>query len=153
MKERENDKELDFVLQHYEENRFDPDKAIRRIQPAGPRRRYRWIAVAASVLCLTVMAATWVWQTAWPSASPADVPAVTAVATPDTVQVSGSFHFDATPLPEVLRALGHHYGVQLAASDTTRCLTGDFSGETLGEILAMIENVLDVTISQNGNPD
>ena len=63
---------------------------------------------------------------------------------------SASFHFYATPLPEVLEALGQHYGVQLTATDRTRCLTGDFIGESLDEILSMIEDVLGVNISQNG---
>ena len=149
MKEKDNDKELEFVLQHYEAQRFDPEEAMRRLQPATPKRRYRWIAVAASLLCLTVMAAVFVWREVVPSA-PAAVEVPAAVTQPADVHTPASFHFDATPLPEVLAALEQHYGVELTASDTTHQLTGSFSGQSLEDILSMIEEVLDVDISQDG---
>lgn len=142
------DEELNFVLQHYEEKRFDAEEAMKRLRPAAPK--HRWVAVAASLLCLGVLAAVSVWLTVLPSASPEqNTPAVPTAATA-AEQTPASFHFDATPLPEVLATLEQHYGVQLTATDTTRCLTGDFSGETLQEILSMIEEVLAVKISQNG---
>ena len=56
------DEELDFVLQHYEEKRFSPDEAMNRI--GVPARRIalrRIVAVAASLLCLVVMAAVASW--------------------------------------------------------------------------------------------
>ena len=52
------DNELDFVLQHYIENRFSPDEAMKKI---GAERTSRHIAmrhvmaIAASLLCLVVM--------------------------------------------------------------------------------------------------
>ena len=152
MKEKGIDEELDFVLRHYEQERFDPEKAMKRLErPARRKPLRRWVAVAASLLCLTVLAAVFVWRSVQPSATSAmDVPSATSAPTTAAVQASASFHFDATPLPEVLEALGQHYGVQLTATDTTRCLTGDFIGESLDEILSMIEDVLGVNISQNG---
>ena len=67
MKEKGIDEELDFVLRHYEQERFDPEKAMKRLeQPARRQPLRRWVAVAASLLCLTVLAAVFVWRTELP---------------------------------------------------------------------------------------
>ena len=62
------------------------------------------------------------------------------------VQPAISFHFDDTPLPEVLDHLGKWYGVKLKATDTDKHLTGDFAADSLDTIINMIEEVLDVEI-------
>ena len=152
------DNELDFVLQHYIENRFSPDEAMKKI---GAERTSRHIAmrhvmaIAASLLCLVVMGAV-SWQLGvWGSAEhvaedrPPVKAEVTVAASADDQSVP-NFHFDDTPLPEVLSEIGQHYGVKLQASDTTRHLTGDFTGEQLDDIIESIEEVLGVNISQNG---
>lgn len=146
-----------FVLRNYQENVFDPEAALRRFhqeqRPARPVAWRRWAAVAASLLCLAVFAAVLIWNGR-------SVPVVAdhdKYIAPSTEKVASSvasFHFDDTPLPEVLETLERHYGVQLSASDSTHHLTGDFRGQTLDEILQMIENVLDIDITQNGlTPD
>ena len=151
------DKELDFVLQHYEEKRFSPDEAMNRI--GVPARRIalrRIVAVAASLLCLVAMAAVVSWQLGvWGGVEPVTENSqpvnaeVTATASADD-QAAPNFHFDDTPLPEVLAEIGRFYGVELQTSDTTRHLTGDFTGEQLDDIVESIEEVLDVNISLNG---
>ena len=151
------DEELDFVLQHYEEKRFSPDEAMNRI--GVPARRIalrRIVAVAASLLCLVVMAAVVSWQLGvWGGTEPIVEerppvnPKTTVSASADDT-AAPDFHFDDTPLPEVLTEIGRYYGVELQASDTTRHLTGDFTGEQLDDIVATIEEVLGVNISRNG---
>ena len=153
------DKELDFVLQHYEEKRFSPDEAMNKIGVGRPARRIalrRIVAVAASLLCLVAMAAVVSWQLGvWGGAEPVTENSqpvnaeVTATASADDKAVP-NFHFDDTPLPEVLAEIGQYYGVNLQASDTTRHLTGDFTGEQLDDIVESIEEVLGVNISRNG---
>ena len=151
------DEELDFVLQHYEEKRFSPDEAMNRI--GVPARRIalrRIVAVAASLLCLVVMAAVVSWQLGvFGSAKPAverSSPVNTEINIPASADSNPApnFHFDDTPLPEVLSEIGQYYGVQLQANDTTHHLTGDFTGEQLDDIVASIEEVLGVNISRNG---
>lgn len=142
--------ELDFVLRHYSEDTFSPEKALKRMKTrAGrPAAIRHWVAVAATLLCLVVFAGVYVWQTSFRQSDvPVEQPSAAAEASAAGIV---TFHFDDTPLPEVLDELGRHYGVSLEASDTTRHLTGDFSGQQLDEILGMIEEVLDVNISQNG---
>ncbi len=153
------DKELDFVLQHYQKNRFSPEEAMNRIDAGRPARRIalrRIVAVAASLLCLVVMAAvvSWrlgVWGGAYSATGerPPVNTEVTATASADDL-AAPCFHFVDTPLPDVLAEIGQFYGVELQASDTTRHLTGDFTGEQLDDIVESIEEVLDVNISLNG---
>ena len=120
-------------------NALTPKRPSGASQPATPKRRYRWIAVAASLLCLTVMAAVFVWREVVPSAPLLLLKYRQPLHSPADVHTPASFHFDATPLPEVLAALEQHYGVGLTASDTTHQLTGSFSGQSLEDILSMIE--------------
>lgn len=159
MTETHKDNELDFVLQHYEENRFSPDEAMNRIGARRPAQRIslrRIAAVAASLLCLAVVAAVISWQFGVWGSSLSVTEERTPVSTETTVAATAdnkavpNFHFDDTPLPKVLDEIGQYYDVKLQASDTTRHLTGDFAGEQLDDILKTIEEVLDVNISLNG---
>ena len=59
------------------------------------------------------------------------------------------FSFNDTPLPDVLSQLGRYYGVTLETNDSTRHLTGEFSGEQLDDIIGMIEEVLSVKITRH----
>ena len=59
-----------------------------------------------------------------------------------------TFHFDDTPLPQVLSELGGYYGVTLTASDTAHHLTGDFEADDLDLLLDMIEQTLHVEIER-----
>ena len=59
-----------------------------------------------------------------------------------------TFAFSATPLGEVLSALGAYYDVRLttAQSDLTRRLTGRFTATQIEDIVPVIEQTLDVKI-------
>ena len=64
-----------------------------------------------------------------------------------TAWISGRFRYDATPLGTVLAELSDYYGVRLSAGDGEgKCLTGDFSTDSLDEILEIVESVLEVRI-------
>ena len=64
-----------------------------------------------------------------------------------TAWISGRFRYDATPLGTVLAELSDYYGVRLSAGDGEgKCLTGDFSADSLDEILEIVESVLEVRI-------
>ena len=146
MRKTNDDKELGFVLRHYRENAFNADEALKKIGRPVRSIRPRWVAAAASLLCLVAFASVLVWRTASPSSvtTTATSPAATTVT---TGQPAASFHFDDTPLPEVLSQLGEHYGVQMEATSTTKHLTGDFAADSLDTIIRMIEEVLDVEIT------
>ena len=56
------------------------------------------------------------------------------------------FHYENTPLEEVLRELSDHFGHTLRTDARDRRLTGEFEGEELGEIISLIESALDIHI-------
>lgn len=61
---------------------------------------------------------------------------------------TGRFHFDNTPLPEVLHQLSANFHVALSCSDIRKRLSGDFEATQLDSILPIIEQTLDVTITR-----
>ena len=62
---------------------------------------------------------------------------------------TGLFHFNNTPLAEVLADLAQFYHVKLRASDTHKRLSGDFETDSLEEILTLIEQVLEVKVMRD----
>lgn len=134
-------------MNHYRKDAFNPDEALKELrQPARRMPLRRWVAVAASLLCIVVFAAVLTWQAIKPS-----TPVINNVPVPSdkqevVAQPAATFHFDDTPLPEVLDQIGRWYGVELRADNTEKHLTGDFSADSLGTIIGMIEEVLDVEI-------
>ncbi len=56
------------------------------------------------------------------------------------------FHYENTPLEEVLRELSDHFGHTLRTDARDRRLTGEFEGEELKEIVSLIESALDINI-------
>ena len=59
----------------------------------------------------------------------------------------GRFSYDNTPLESVLEELSNYYGVSLRCSQEGKRLTAEFSTESLEDIIGLIENALDVTIT------
>lgn len=140
------DPELRFVAHHYRKGLFSPEKALKKMkQPAQRIPMLRWVAVAASMLCLAVFAVIVTWQAANPTV-PAKSPSPAATDQHTLAQPTVSFHFDDAPLPDVLDHLGRYYGVKLKATNTEKHLTGDFAADSLDNIINMIEDVLDVEI-------
>lgn len=56
------------------------------------------------------------------------------------------FHYENTPLEEVLHELSSHFGRTLRTDAHDRRLTGEFEGEELDEIVSLIESALDIHI-------
>lgn len=75
---------------------------------------------------------------------------ITAGSINQTAWATGTFHFDNTPLENVLRDLSDYYGVQLYCDNTSKRLSGDFHADpsptNLQEIIHVIEQTLDVKI-------
>lgn len=140
------DQEQDFVLRHYAEGRFDPEAALKKLRPRPIRRR--WVAAAASLLCIVAFASVLTWQLSKPK-QPLPTPATESVVSTHEEPDVAHFSFNDTPLPDVLSQLGSYYGVTLEANDSTRHLTGEFSGEQLDDIIGMIEEVLSVKITRH----
>ena len=63
-----------------------------------------------------------------------------------TTWATGLFHFDNTSLADVLRDLSAYYGVQLSCTDNGKNLSGDFDADNLDEVIAIIEQTLNVRI-------
>lgn len=61
---------------------------------------------------------------------------------------TGRFHYDTTPLERVLEDLSAYYGVSLSSPAEGKCLTGDFTTDSLDEILELVEQALDVRIDR-----
>ena len=159
MKTDDKQKQLeDFVLNHYQQGKLDTQKALRNVRERLQQRedqrqevrivplwqRLRHIA-AAVVLVLVMVSAYAIYRSNANHQSPsATTPQPTAITQPSQPK---SFHFDNTPLPEVLKVLGKHYHVKLTADDTSKHLTADFDSDNLEQTIEMIEHVLDVKIT------
>lgn len=64
-----------------------------------------------------------------------------------TAWATHEFHFDDTPLPEVLRDLSAYYGVSLSCQSADgKRLTADFHADSLQTIVNMVEETFDVKI-------
>lgn len=61
---------------------------------------------------------------------------------------TGIFVYENTSIEAVIAELSHFYDVDLAVSDSTKHLTATFSTESLDDIIEVIEQVLNVEISQ-----
>lgn len=65
-----------------------------------------------------------------------------------TAWATHQFHFDDTPLQEVLATLSRYYHVRLTASDTGKRLTADFDADDLDNIISLVSQTLNVSISK-----
>ena len=62
-------------------------------------------------------------------------------------QKKPAFVFDDTPLEEVLATLSDAFGIRLKSSSKGKRLSAEFRGESLKEIVQLIEDALGVRIS------
>ena len=134
----QHDRELRFVLRHYQKHKFDTRRALREIRPRPLRR------VAAVVVMAVAFGGAYALYHHIATITPPSTP-TTQQPSPNTRQPP-AFHFENTPINEALREIGRQYGVQLTASDTTRCITGDFETDDLPTLIDMIEQTLDIDI-------
>jgi transmembrane sensor len=81
----------------------------------------------------------------------AGIPVLEETALPNpSAWATGVFRYDATPLDDVLKDLSTYYGVplQVKSDSTGKSLTGEFSTESLDEILELVGLALDVEIDK-----
>lgn len=57
------------------------------------------------------------------------------------------FHFNNTPIREVLRQLSAYYHVTLYASDDKKSVSGEFEAGDINQLISMLESMLDITIT------
>lgn len=62
--------------------------------------------------------------------------------------MSHKFHFDNTPLPSVLKDLSAYYQVSLSCKETGKYLSADLQADSLDDIIALIEQTLNVNIEK-----
>jgi len=65
-----------------------------------------------------------------------------------TAWATHQFHFDDTPLAEVLGTLSRYYHVSLTAPDTSKRLTADFDADSLDDIINLVNQTLNVSITK-----
>lgn len=139
------DSELRFVLRHYQKHKFDTRRAIRRMSTRSSSNLRYLRRIAAAVAMVVVFVGAYALYHHLTTISP-QPSTVTQQPTPDAQKPSTAFHFENTPINEALREIGRRYGVELTASDTTRCITGDFETDDLPTLIDMIEQTLDIDI-------
>jgi ferric-dicitrate binding protein FerR (iron transport regulator) len=161
MKTDDKQKQLeDFVLSHYQQGKLDTQKALRNVRERLQQRedqrqevrivplwqRLRHIA-AAVVLVLVMVSAYAIYRSNANHQSPsATTPQPTAITQPSQPK---SFHFDNTPINQVLAELDAYYDLQLSASDTTKHLSGDFEAESPEMLIDMIEQTLGIEVKRS----
>lgn len=111
---------------------------------SSSRLRY---AAAVAVLCVLVGTAFALFYHS-SGRNVAEPPAVTTQQPSSTAQPM-TFHFDDTPINDVLSELDEAYGTSLQASDTTKHLTGDFEAESPELLISIIEQTLGIEIMRN----
>lgn len=141
------DRSLEFVLHHYQTGKFDTQKALRKVSPTKVIPLWRKVAVAASFTLLLLAGAYAAYTTVFLSQPEEPIKSEQPATTTTVVQTSKHFHFDNTPLPDVLKKLGEHYHVTLTANNTDKHLTADFDSDNLEQTIEMIEHVLEVKIT------
>lgn len=140
----QHDRELRFVLRHYQKHKFDTRRALREIRPRPLRR-----VAAVVVMAVAFGGAYALYHHIAPrenDSNPAPRTSLPAPREKNITQQPPAFHFENTPINEALREIGRRYGVELTASDTTRCITGDFETDDLPTLIDMIEQTLDIDI-------
>lgn len=153
-----NDDELRFVLSHYRRGRLDTRRAWRRFQAARgmrPASRLRRIAVAASVAVAVGIAVAagmigyrhyFLPQKAKPTVVPVD--SAVTVYERNEADTTCVFRYDNTPINSVLGELSRHYHVSLAASDTTKSVSGEIEAASVDDAIGILEATMDIRITK-----
>jgi transmembrane sensor len=78
------------------------------------------------------------------------MPTLMETASPNpSVWAIGTFVYDNTPLPIVLDELSEYFHVSLTASDPSKRLSAEFDADNLDDILTLIEQTLEITITKH----
>lgn len=142
------DKKLDFVIKHYEEGRYDPEKAIKkfhaRVGDKHKSSRRWWTSAAAVFAAAFVLFAGGYGVFNIVKGKPS---AKVETADPEPEKQIHIFEFDNVRLAEVLKELSDYYGCTLTAPETDKCLSASFPEDDLDVIVSAIESALEVEIT------
>ena len=78
-----------------------------------------------------------------------EMPEITSTAFPNpSAWATGKFVYKNTPIDAVMKELSLYYGTSLYASEHFKTITAEFKTDSLDEIISLIENKLDITITK-----
>ena len=151
-------KEHQFVLHHYEPGRFDTRRALEKLHatqhPTPITHHPTWLRVAAAIAAVVVFVGAYALLST-PHMADGPSPLGRSGGVSSVSSSAEAFHFDRTPVSQVLRRLEDAYGVTLVASDTLDSATGqplmltaDFTPDSLSRLLPLIEQALNITIKR-----
>lgn len=146
-----NEKELAFVAQHYKEGHLDAVSAWENVIKRESNNTRRWAVAAMAALVVTFsMAIGWYGHQHWivPEAKSSATDTVinsTEKVAADCLRV---YHYNDTPINEVLRDVSAYYQVELVANDSTKHISGEFEASSLQEVIAILESTVQVKITQ-----
>lgn len=66
-----------------------------------------------------------------------------------TAWATGVFKFSNTPINEALGDISEYYHVNIIASDTTKCLSGEFEATNITDVVDLLESTLNIKIQIN----
>lgn len=143
-----NEKELEFVIQHYDHNRFNPEKAISKFHASHKGSRIRRWLLAAGATAASVFVAVAAGFTVHHIYTERTMSQAVQSATINTeVDQIPSFVYNATPLEDVLAELSAYYGCTLRTETQGKVLSATFyKNEDMAFVVATIEQALDVKI-------
>ncbi len=149
-----NDEELQFVVKHYKPNCLDTNRAWQRLKTMrgmnGQSNR-RKIAVAASITLVVGIAVAagiigyhnyMLPRKPMPKAVQAD----STIYEYEECDTTDVFHFDHTPINQVLDCLSRHYHTQLSTNDTTKSVSGEIEATRVEDAIEVLETTLGVKI-------
>lgn len=66
-----------------------------------------------------------------------------------TAWATGVFKFNNTPINEALGDISEYYHVNIIASDTTKCISGEFEATNMNDVVDLLESTLGIKIQIN----
>lgn len=147
------DDEIQFVANHYKENKLNTDDAWKKFNKGKHRTRIisiRHIAVAAMAVFAICIVAAIVVSNLNTNISVISKGTVTKVAA-DTISVSKQdstkiFRYNREPIANVMSDLSAYYGCRFIVNDSTKRVSGEFEVGSAKEAANVIERALDVKI-------
>lgn len=149
-----NDDELRFVARHYKTSSLDTRRAWHRFKKLRGTSRLggrRKMAVAASVTLAVgiAVAAGIIGYNNYvlpQKPKPQYVVVDTTICEYEECDTADVFHFDHTPINQVLDCLSCHYHKQLSVDDTTKSVSGEIEATKVEDAIEVLETTLGVKI-------
>ena len=150
-----NKDEMDFVMNHYHENRLNEDRAWKRISEhdislQGTRKRKTWAVASCLVLTVGFSTAYAIYTHTRHQTAPLDEPTKKENVKSPARSLQDStviFKFEDEPTQDVLHRISLTYGKQVTTTDTTQRVSGEMEVQSLEDAVRILENTLHVEIT------